>query len=216
MFKQKSKMFLEYNLETNEKKSFIDMDEKDDFFLSLGMPSPNITKDKNIHISLPYSETIYKYDGNEVKPEYNIDFGTHKTPHSIINELKEDYQGLYKYITENKYGFRISNFRESKHYITFNFYHAMIVIYSKSSKKSKVFKAFRNDYDRLPFYNYFAHDGDDNKIISIYPAAQFKKQMRIYKKRIESWDGLPDYLKKMDKEVSNNSNPLLIVYTFKE
>ncbi|WP_170179755.1 6-bladed beta-propeller [Flavivirga rizhaonensis] len=213
---KKDKMFLEYNLETQAKKRFVDLNEKDEFFFNLVIESPNIIRSKNVFISQLYSETIYEYDGNEVKPKYFVDYGEQKAPDNIINKFEKNYQGLYEYITENNYGFGISNFRESKDYVTFNFYNNMIVIYSKVLKKSKAFSFFENENDQLPFYNYFAHDGDDNKIISIYPAIEFKDQMSIYKKEIKPWDKIPDYIKEIDEKLSSNDNPLLIVYTFKE
>ena len=68
--------------------------------------------------------------------------------------------------------------------------------------------SFFSEINRLVFF--------DNKIISIYPAPEFKSQMKIYKKAPKIWKELPDYLKKMYNEVSDNGNPLLIIYTFKE
>ncbi|MFB2120739.1 hypothetical protein [Parapedobacter sp. 2B3] len=121
-----------------------------------------------------------------------------------------------KYAKENKYVYGASNFRESKDYITFSFQGASIAIYSKASKKTKVFSAMPNDDDRMAFYNYFAHDGDDNNLIIVYPSDQFKMQMEIYKKNDDVWEKLPDYLKKIDENVSINSNPLLHLYTFME
>jgi hypothetical protein len=214
---EKGKMFLEYDLGKQLTSSFIYLNEKDKFFLRLGIESPNIIRsNKNIAISLPYSETIYEYDGNKVKPKYFIDFGKNKMPDNIFNKFDDNYQGIHKYMTKNQYGFGISNFRESKDYVTFNFYGNMIVIYSKVSKQSKAFSFFTNEKDQLPFYNYFAHDGDDNKIISIYSANQFKRQMSIYRKEINPWKKIPEYIKEIDRKSFSNNNPLLLVYTLKE
>ncbi|WP_147679216.1 6-bladed beta-propeller [Algibacter pacificus] len=213
--KRKNKL-IEYDLKRDKKKGFLTSNEKDKFFSKLGMLNPSITKNENIHISFPYLETIYEYNEDGFFAKYNIDFGKGQMPNAIINKLDKDYKGLYNYVKENNYGFGISNFRENKDYVTFNFYNNMIVIYSKVLKKSNAFRLFINDSDQIPFYNYFAHDGDDNKIISIYPAIQFKNQMDTYKKEIKPWKRMPAYLKELDKKVSHNDNPLLIVYSFKE
>jgi len=215
IYTEKGKMFSTYDLETRKREDFIGTDEKDKFFSSLGSSAPNIISDKTIHVSLPYSEMIYEYDGNKFKPKYYIDFGRNKTPDNFFDNFK-DLQGVFKYAKENKYVYGVSNFRESKDYITFSFQGANIAIYSKASKKTKVFSAMPNDDDRMAFYNYFAHDGDDNNLITVYPSDQFKMQMEIYKKNDDVWKKLPDYLKKIDENVSISSNPLLHVYTFIE
>lgn len=213
-----NKMLCEYDLSNQIKNEFIEMNEKDRFFYSLGMPGPKVIKGKNINISLPYSETIYRYDKKGVLPKYYIDFDKNKTPNNIINIFdKEDYyKVINKYIKENRYGFGISNFRENKNYVTFNYWGNMIVIYSKISKKAKAFSSFISKKDPIPFYNYFAHDGDDNNLISIYPSIKFKRQMKKFKKNEEYWKEIPDHLKTIDKGLSISDNPLLLIYTFKE
>ncbi|QTE22229.1 6-bladed beta-propeller [Polaribacter cellanae] len=211
--KNGGKLFLSKNLKENTDEEFISMNKKDNFFLNLGFNRPSIIKSKDINITFPYSETVFSYTGKEVRPKYYIDFLDNKTPESIVDNLDENYTGLYKYITKNNYGFGISNFRENKNYITFNFYHANLVIHSKKNNTTKIFRGIKNE--GFIFEKYFAHDGEDNKIISILPSSNFKFQTSIYKSEKESWEKIPDYIKKIDKNVSNNSNPLLILYTFK-
>ncbi|APY12030.1 hypothetical protein BWZ22_12680 [Seonamhaeicola sp. S2-3] len=213
---EKNKLFQEYDLTTLKTKNEINMDKYDHFFYSLGWRTPNITKSKNINLSLGYSKIIYEYHNNIFSPKYIVDFGEHNTPKNIINQIDDDFKGLYQYTTKNKLGFGISNFRENDNYITFNFWGNMIVIYSKISKKAKTFDLFRGPKDKLPFQNYFAHDGDNNKILSIYEAEYFKKQLNIYKEEIKPWEKLPKYIKDIDKKVSSNDNPLLIIYSFKK
>lgn len=216
MYKGKNKMLIEYDYKTSEKKGFFNTDEEDIFFRTLGTPAPSITKDKNIHVSLPYSRIIYEYDGKNTFPKYKINFGKNNAPKNLVDNLDKDFKNLNSFMKENKYAFGIANFRENKKYATFNFNNNMIVIFSKISHKAKAFSFFINDsLDRMPFYNYFAHNGNDNKLISIYQAPNFKHQMNIYKNG-DVWGKLPNYIKKIDEEVSSSSNPLLIIYTFKE
>ncbi|WP_203257014.1 6-bladed beta-propeller [Hyunsoonleella ulvae] len=213
---EKSKLFQEINLSTFEKKNEINMDKYDHFFFSLGWRTPNIIKSKSLNMSLGYSEIIYGYKNNTFLPKYYIDFGDNETPKNFIEKLDNEFNGLYQYATKNKLGFGISNFRENDSYITFNFWGSMIVIYSKISKKAKIFQSFRGPKDKLIFQNYFAHDGDNNKILSICEAQYFKEQLSIYKKEIKPWHDLPTYIKNIDEKVSSNDNPMLIIYTFKK
>ena len=209
------KIFGLYNMETKEKQYFMDMDEEDKAYRTqlLVYPAQHIIKSENLSVSLKYTETIYALEQGKVVPQYYIDFGADKTPDNM-DPSRDD---IFYYVTDNNYGFAISHFRENKKYATFNFWANMITIYDKVLKKAKSYSIFINKKgDQMPFYKYFAHDGADNKIISIYPAYEFKSQMKIYKKDPKIWKELPEYLKKMYNEVSDNGNPLLIIYTFKE
>ena len=213
----KDKMFGLYNMETKETQYFMDMDKKDKAYVSIGLvyPAPHIIKSKNMNISvsLQYTETIYALEQGKLIPQYYIDFGAGKTPDNMDPSRKDKFY----YVKDNNYGFAISHFRENKKYATFNFWANMITIYDKVLKKAKSYSVFINKKgDQIPFYKYFAHDGADSKIISIYPAFEFKSQMKVYKKDPKIWGELPEYLKKMYNEVSDNGNPLLLIYTFKE
>ena len=50
----------EYNLNTNKKKGFLPLTETDKIFKSRDVEYPRITKDKNIHITFPYSNFVSK------------------------------------------------------------------------------------------------------------------------------------------------------------
>ena len=179
------------------------------------MNTPYLTKDKNIHVSFPYSKIIYQYDENGITPQYLIDFGSNTMPDAVFDKEKE-YTGIVDYAKKKNYGFGISNFRENENYITFNFYHTMLVIYSKKTKETERINLFMSNDDNIPFFNYFAHDGNDNKLISIYNASLFKEQMDIYKTEGIPWKKVPEYVKKISRNISKTDNPLLVIYTFKD
>ncbi len=208
-------LLFERELDSDDEKGFIRTNDKDKFFNDFGgMGTPNIIKNNNIHISFPYSEIVYEYSEDAIDPKYYIDFGKYKMPNEIYKKRK-DYSSIIDYSKENNYGFGISNFRENDDYITFNFYYTMLVIYSKKTKKTERISLLINDEDSIPFYNYFAHDGGNNKLISIYPAPSFKRQMSTYKEEKEPWKKVPNNIKKIAEQISETDNPLLVVYTFK-
>ena len=130
-----------------------------------------------------------------------------------VYDMEKKLDGVMEYAMENNYGWGITNFRENKNFITFNYHAYKLAIYSKKTKETKLFANFEKD--KLDFFNYLAHDGDDNKLISYYNAIQFKKKLD-YLKNEGDWEEVPKYIKDINNKVSKFDNPLLIIYTFKE
>lgn len=207
-----------YNLKTKERKGFLPMTEMYKMFESRRFEYPNVNKDKNIHITFPYSNFVYEYTEEGVSPKYYIDFGENKVPEKVLKRIigkeKKYFSNVHNYAKKHNYGWGICNFRENKNYATFTFNSTNLVVYSKKTKKAKVFSHFSEK--RVPFYKYFVHNGNDNKLVSIYEADQFRRHTRQLMKKEELWKKRPEYLKKMYNEVSDDSNPLLVIYTFKE
>ncbi|WP_308990455.1 6-bladed beta-propeller [Mariniflexile litorale] len=206
-------MLQEYDLSTNKKNSFLESNEIDEFYSEYALETPCIIKDRNIKICLPYSDIIYEYNKNGFTAKYSLDFGRNKMPNKIY-EQKVNIFDVYNYANENNYGWGISNFRETKDYITFSYLLNKLVIYSKKTKKSEVINSFY--HKGLPFINYFAHDGNDNKLISKFPAESFKNEMNTCKSKYpKKWSEIPDNIKKIAEDINIDDNPLLIVYQFK-
>lgn len=207
-------MLFEYNLDTGTKKSFLPTNDIDDFFSNFAVGTPNITKDKNVHISFPYSDIIYEFNEKGFKPKYQIDFGKRKFPNKVYNQEKDIF-GVYNYAIDKNYGWGITNFREYNDFVTFSYHLNKLVIYSKKTNTSKVFKFFNKD--KVTFLNYFAHDGNDNKLIAICQAESFKKRIDRYERLgNDYWNSIPDSIKEIALKITKNDNPLLIIYTFKD
>lgn len=214
--KNRDKLFREYDLQSGKNNGLVEMNENDKFFSNLGSRFPFMTKSNNsVNISSLYSDEIYAYDNGEIYPKYKIDFGEQRIPNDIIGKINGDFDGIYKYIKTNNYGFGISNFRENKNFITFNFWDNMIVIYSKTLKEAKAYRSFISPIDHFFFDNYIAHDGNDNNLISIYEASSFKKQMSYFKEDSAKWKQIPKYIKDFSENIKDVDNPLLIIYKFK-
>ena len=208
----------EYNLKTEERKGFLPMTEMYKIFEGRRFEYPKVNKDENIHITFPYSNFVYEYTEKGVSPKYYIDFGENKVPEKVLKRIigkeKKYFSTVTNYARKNNYGWGICNFRENKNYVTFTFNSINLVVYSKKTKKAGIFAYFVKD--EIPFLKYFVHNGNDNKLVSIYEADQFRKNTRQDMKIEKLWKKRPEYLKKMYNEVSDDSNPLLIIYTFKE
>ena len=170
----------EHNLNTDERKGFLPMTEMYKMFASYRFEYPKVNKDENIHITFPYSNFVYEYTEKGVFPKYYIDFGENKVSEKVLKRIigkeKKYFSTVTKYARKNNYGWGICNFRENNNYVTFTFNSINFVIYSKKTKKAKVFSHFSEN--RVPFYKYFVHNGNDNKLVSIYEADQFRKHTR--------------------------------------
>ncbi|APA00345.1 6-bladed beta-propeller [Flavobacterium commune] len=204
-------LLFDYNLAKAEEQGFLDISDRDKTYSDHILGTPFLTKDKNIHLSFPYSETIYEKNEKGVEAKYYVDFGTQKMPEDIY-KLKKSFRELFDYGETNNYGYGICNFRENKDYITFNYQLTNLAIYSKKTKKTKKIKRIIND--DMVYGNYLAHDGNDNNFVLQYPAKVFKKQMNIYKEE-DIWDKVPNHIKKLDSLVTDNDNPVLMIYKFK-
>jgi hypothetical protein len=200
-----------YDVINGKEDGFLEIDNHNEIYSNYGIGYPLLTKDENIHLSFPYSETIYEQNEKGVQAKYYVDFGNQKMPEDIY-KTKKSFSELFDYGRSNNYGYGICNFRENKDYITFNYQLTNLVIYSKKTKKLKTVSNIKNN-DMING-SYIAHDGNDNNFVSQYPAKAFKIQMSIYKKE-GVWDKVPDNIKKLDNLVTDYDNPLLLIYKFK-
>jgi hypothetical protein len=202
-----------YDIKKDKMNGFFRLNQKDKIFKNDFIAHrPALTKDKFIHVSFPYSNLIYEYNDNSQAAKYFIDFGAKNMPEYVYEDEKS-FQELFKYGRENNYGFGICNFRENDDYITFNYQISKLVIYNKKTKESNVVKIIHND--NMIYGSYIAHNGDDNKFVSVCRSQTFKKQMKIYKQE-KKWNMIPNYIKKIDNRVSSEyDNPILLIYTFK-
>lgn len=204
-------LIFDYDIDKNVKEGILEITDCNETYSHYGIGYPFMTKDRNINLSFPYSETIYELNKKGVQAKYYVDFGAQKMTEDIY-KTKRNFRELFEYGQANDYGYGICNFRENKDYITFNYQLINLVIYSKKTKKAKTVKIIKNS-DMISG-SYIAHDGNDNNFVQQYSAKTFKKQMDIYKEE-GLWDKVPDNIKKLDNLVTDYDNPLLLIYKFK-
>lgn len=208
---KKEHLLFDYDIVKDKMEGFLKISGRDETYSHYGIGSPMLVKDRNIHLSFPYSETIYELNKKGLKAKYYVDFGAQKMPDDIY-KTKKNFKELFEFGKANDYGYGICDFRENKDYITFKYGLTNLVIYSKKTKKSKIVKAIKND--DMIYGSYIAHDGNDNNFVSQLPVMVFKKQMDIYKEE-GIWDKVPENIKQLDNLVTDNDNPLLLIYKFK-
>jgi hypothetical protein len=199
------------NLETEN--TFLNAEIKDKIFDIVSFGVPNIIKSNSgLYTSFVYSDTIYKYNKSSgFEAKYYIDFGAQKTP---LQEYKKQKHDFFSNLDNNrKYGFGITDFRETKNFVIFKYHGYKMIIYSKKDKKANKISSFYKDY--ISFSNYKAHDDNDDNIISIVDAELFSSKMNFFDKNEDKWNQVPDKIKEIFKNTSATDNPLLLVYKFK-
>lgn len=202
-----------YEYISSEKKPLLDFTEKDETYVRQGiLDSPRITKGENIYITFPYSEVIYEYSSKGLEVKYYVDFGENKMKDNIYKEMKT-LGDLMNYSSDEHLGMGICSFRENKDYVMFNTMNFGTVLYSKKTKLSKRIQKINGKY--LFNSKYIAHNGDDNKMVSVCSANSFKKQIASFKTDIELWDKVSEEVKNLETHVSELDNPILIVRNFK-
>jgi len=206
-------LLLYKNLETNEERKILPLMKNSKYFESFYLSTPTIIKGITTNISFPYSDTLYEARNKRILAKYRIDFGNKRLPADLIAK-KTPPSEIFKSAVMNNYGFGVSNFKEFSNIVYFSYGPDISVIYNKKNKQTVAFKGVINDENYLLFKS-FAHDGNDNKLITIYSANEIVRLIDAAK-TANMMDSLPASFKDLGKKVSNVSNPLLYVCTLKE
>ena len=209
-----SNMAFVKNLDDGSVDKYIPFSKKEELFESYGTIFPPIVQSENTYVTLPFESTIYQYDNGSINPRYQIDFGSHNIPEAeyingnppkkIIQDAQRNWDGIF-----------VSNFRECKNYLCFTYGNSVIVLYSKKDKKTYAFNVALNTLGELPFQNYFGHDGEDDNLISIYQANDFRSQMDTFKSDSSIWGRESTEMKQADSLVKENNNPILLICSLK-
>lgn len=206
-------LLLSKDLNNKNEKDFLRPNPSSKLFQNFRLITPNVIKSRSINITFPYSDTIYNYHNDSLSARYVINF-KNKVPVNLVKTAKDPFF-VYKNVITNNYGLAITNFKETKDFVYFSYGPNILVFYSKKDKATKTFKFIVNNDEHIEFGQFFAHDGDDNDVTSIYPSYRFKSIMSAYKKNRTTWAQVPQKLKDIDAASSADSNPLLIIYTLK-
>lgn len=201
------------NLETNKERKILPLMKNSRYFEDFYLGTPTMIKGITTNISFPYSDTLYEVQNDRVIAKYRIDFGNKHLPADLIQK-KNPPTEIFKSAVINNYGFGISNFKEFKNIVYFSYGPNISVIYHKMNKQTVAFRGVTNDENFLLF-NAFIHDGDDNKLITIYSANEIVRLIDAAK-RSNMMDSLPASFKPLEKEISKVSNPLLYICTLKD
>ncbi|GHT08205.1 hypothetical protein FACS189426_03270 [Bacteroidia bacterium] len=154
-----------------------------------------------------YSGDIFTIDAKtmELQPRYQFDFGEHNFTISKIpeNETMQFYLKFSFYVTE-KYVTFFSPVDENSNYYISRFYYkkkAKQVILDKRNKQYKIFNAFKEGFQCMPYYM------DEEAMYAFVPPNRLDF---VVKPEVLDEENLLRY-----KSVQEDSNPVIIKYYFK-
>lgn len=192
----------------------------------------SISSDNSVLFSEPFCDTIFKIRGMNIVPEYKFDFGKQSSGNLRKTEIKNKFtqkNGLIDYDMIHKYYFTSPDIIcENNKFIIFNIHtnhkgntiimdkkNQKIAHYSlsPSSDSTATFNDLTFTIDPIRFSFLFA-----DEFISVLPSYLFKKETMI--KYDNTWSMKQkeryEYIKKISSDLTENSNPLLLIADFKE
>jgi hypothetical protein len=172
------------------------------YFSSFSLTTPSMLKDNSIHITFPYSDTVFQYSNAELRAKYIVDFSEKRLPKDFVSRKLLTPIEIFKSSVQNEYGFGISNFKEVNDFVFFSY-------------GPNTFQFIKNKNFSYSFGNIFGHDGTDNNMVSIISAGRFKNNFvpSLNKEILDS--KVFDDIMSMAPLINDDSNPLLLIYTFK-
>ncbi|QEC52442.1 6-bladed beta-propeller protein [Anseongella ginsenosidimutans] len=195
-----------------EQRTLLNTSATDVFFNNRRIEQPALTTASKLNLLMFYSDTVYTYDGKKLSASFFLDFGD--KDFRLEPEFKNmGFLEIYQEVFIRRLGFPVYNFREMEDYVVFSFGTiGNLVLYHKSTGKTSKHRKFEKEGDPMWFSNYFAHDGDDNSIFTIYDAPSFMKRAA---EAVEDGKVLPEDVKAVLGNLSELDNPVLLRYTFK-
>lgn len=199
--------------EGGEQRRLLKNSPKGIFFSDFLVKTPSLTTDSKLNILLPYSDTVYTYNGDKLSASYVLDFGDRKALDDPSYQDREFIE-IYRQAVKEDLGFPVFNFRETQNYIMFSYGANNMVLYNKSSAHVNTYRTFKKEGDPILFTNYFAHDGTDNSIMAICQAHLFLKRVEAAVEDVTQ-ESLPKNIESIAEGLTELNNPVLVKYTFK-
>lgn len=185
----------------------------------------SLSRGKDILFVRRYDNSIYELKNGEIIEKFHVDFKKHSFPDRLKEEEKTEV--VIKECDTNEYIFSMSNVINNNSYMMFSTNRA-IFIYDKKSEVLTGYKQILNSkfspIFRESFIYYLPLENTD-KIVCYIEDPSFIKQ--IVKKMAEHPDNIkikemkdkhPDLIKEIiniESKITEDSNPLLFIYEFK-
>ena len=199
-----------YNLH-NKSWEKIGRDDKLDFPVRLY--GRHIVKSKDIWFGTPFDFDLNLYHDSKIESKYKLDpsttplskeimeLVTSPDPNKFFDALREN--------RENKAMYGIGSIRETEHYLVFISSKNGFFIYNKATEEIHWENYVKESALNLLLFNYFPHDGDDNRIMFIVRAGEWINGIKK-----ANMDGISDALKEKINSftIEEDSNPILLFY----
>jgi hypothetical protein len=166
------------------------------------------------------SQTIYRINGNIVKPIYNLDFGKHNVSKKLLQNFASFDEYLF-YCKKNNLVNTIDRIANSKKYLQLTYSlgdSTCFSFYDKISGKTYSSTIINNDIDGLNFYGPKAEL--NNAIVQTRWTKMIKENINKIKNKLseENWQKYEACNKNLISLLENTdetNNPIVIIYFYK-
>jgi hypothetical protein len=169
-----------------------------------------IVSGENIIYTRRYDNHIYRLKDGQISSIFKVDFGEYNLPGSFLNEnlSSREFQNQ-----ANQYAYTMVNCFETNKFLIFRTNQPFIYLLFKDSKIIKQYYACMDSQFDFGTSNYLPIENSTNKIALIYNSIYFDNYKKIMKEKniqIQNTD-----LINITNEINSDSNPVLLIYTFK-
>jgi len=187
--------FLRYSL-TDKTVERFGNDKKVSF--SFRLYGRSIVKSKRIWFGTPVDFDLSFISDKKADTPYTLTPQTMQLTRELMRKAESSNfdANFWKEIKERNVMFGISSIRETDNFLCFRSSQSGIFVFNKSTNKTVWERYVQTDFG-LRLYNYFPHDGDDNRIMFVISAQEW---MLMYKGE------------KQFPEITEESNPILLFY----
>ena len=167
----------------------------------------HIVKSENIWFGTPYDFDLYLYADSKIKKRYILNPAVNHMPKEDMMIVTTDRKRFSELRSTHMYG--IGAIRETEHYLLFISSKTGFFILNKETNEIRWEINVDETSLGLKLYNYFSHDGDDNRIMFIIQPDEWLRG-----KKEAKMEDIPAALKqKIDSFIiDEESNPILVFY----
>ncbi|GHT10601.1 hypothetical protein FACS189426_11090 [Bacteroidia bacterium] len=195
-----------YNLQ-NKTLEKIGKDNRLDFPVRLY--GSHFVKSKNIWFGTPFDFDLYLYDNSKIERKYKLDPETTPLTKEIMGFATSDPNKFYTARKENNIMYGICSIRETENYLVFISSGRGFFIFNKKNNEIHWENYVKETDLNLMLFNYFPHDGNDNRIMFIVTANEWRNGMGKM-----TMDNISETLKEKINSftIEEDSNQILLFY----
>jgi hypothetical protein len=198
-----------YNL-TDQKWKMLGMNKKVDF--NVRGRGCLLVKSKNIWFTPVLDYGLHVLINDTIKVPYQLDVKKTLTD-ELIKKSVSDFPAFNQYVFENNIFFGIQSIRETENFLIFSTNFPALMMMDKNTLNLQETGYVEDKYLGIQLFNYFPHDGDDNRIMFVVRPEEWKRRKPY------NGDGMPEHLKAQIENTSallrSDNNPILVFFKVK-
>ena len=174
---------------------------------------PLIVESQYLCFTRRYDHVIMKIENEDAVPVYYLDFGAHWLSDRKFADNENDKEFIISESRKNTICHTVYMIRDMKDYLVFKTNLSGFVIYNKQNRTADYLRMLQDDEIGYMCANYFAHDGDDRKMLFTLSPNDFQILSKL--KGTENNSVNRRRILDIASTIEYDANPVLLLYTFK-